>query len=296
MNFEERLKLYFGQIETFLHTNLDSVRTKAPAPVGEAMAYSLLDGGKRLRPTLTLEFCRVSGGDPVHALPFACALEMIHTYSLIHDDLPCMDDDDLRRGKPTNHKVYGEAMAVLAGDALLTHAFEVAAHPRHLDVLPAQAVLRATHILASQAGTAGMIGGQVLDIQAQQSAPGYDGLVRLQDMKTGALIAAAARMGCVLGGASERQLACAEIYAKRLGLAFQIRDDILDIEGDEAVFGKPIGSDASRGKATFPALLGVDACKTKICELTGQAVAALEGFEDQAFLSELAQRLVARTS
>ena len=242
-----------------------------------------------------MEFCRASGGQPELAVPFACALEMIHTYSLIHDDLPCMDNDDLRRGKPTNHKVYGEGFAVLAGDALLTYAFETITHFSDRDQLQAGQIVDAIHILAHESGYYGMIGGQVLDLAAEHTNPTFEELANLQDKKTGGLIRAAVKMGCTLGKASSQQLQAAQTYADRLGLAFQIQDDILDIEGDESVFGKPIGSDLEQGKATFPALIGIQKCKEMVRSLTDEAIAAIHAFNEPQFLIQLANSMVGRT-
>lgn len=287
-----RFKSYTEQIEQALDTYLSLMGHDGRESILEAMRYSALDGGKRLRPILTLEFCRVCGGDIEQALPFACALEMIHTYSLIHDDLPCMDDDDLRRGKPTSHKVFGEGMAVLAGDALLTYAFEIASCDNN--GLEPRLVLKAVTALAQEAGYCGMIGGQVLDLASAKGDLSYEELIELQDLKTGALIRAAARIGCIVGGANKEQMQAALIYANRVGLAFQLQDDILDIEGDEAVFGKPIGSDKQSGKTTLPEIFGMDACKNMVRELTNEACDMVRIFPDSDFLVELAQQLVAR--
>lgn len=296
MTFDQRLNEYIAQTETFLDEYLNTDDCVGQESLIDAMRYSALAGGKRLRPTLTMEFCRVCGEKPVDALPFAVALEMIHTYSLIHDDLPCMDNDDMRRGKPTNHKVYGDGMAVLAGDGLLTQAFELMANPRYTGHLPPESVVRAIRILGREAGVLGMIGGQVLDINAARGELDYDALVRLQERKTGALMRAAAHMGCVIGGANAQQIQAANQYAVLLGLAFQIQDDILDLEGDAQVLGKSTGSDAQNDKATFPALLGIPACHDKVRELTHQAVHAVEGvFTDNSFLISLAQIMSDRT-
>ncbi len=296
MTLQERLKTYAAMTEAGLQNYLTSANEVYYPVIFESTRYSAMAGGKRLRPALVLEFCRVSGGEIEKALPFACALEMIHTYSLIHDDLPCMDDDDLRRGKPTNHKVYGEATAVLAGDALLTRAFEVALDRANTASLDAETVLRAAKTLADAAGMDGMIGGQVIDMDAENKQIGLDRLLMLQQLKTGCLIRCAAHMGCIIGGATAEQLEAADAYAAKIGLAFQIEDDLLDIEGDEAVFGKPIGSDAASGKSTFPGLLGADKCRQMIRNLTDDAIAALDAFEDRTFLSELAESLTSRKS
>ena len=294
MEFQERLNRYVEEIEQALDQYLTTFGCNGQEKIVEAMRYSALAGGKRLRPVLTMEFCRAVGGDPYAALPFACALEMIHTYSLIHDDLPCMDNDDLRRGKPTNHKVYGEGLAVLAGDSLLTYAFETAARGMSESDVTAQQAVEAIGILAHEAGYYGMIGGQVLDLAAEHQTLTYEELVNLQDKKTGGLIRAAAEMGCVLGYATEEQREAAKIYANRLGLAFQIQDDILDIEGDEAVFGKPIGSDEKSGKSTFPGLMGVETCRKMVQDLTDEAVCAVKTLPESDFLVQLAERLVGR--
>lgn len=294
MEFQERLNHYVAQVEHALDDYLTECGCTGQEKIVQAMRYSALAGGKRLRPVLTMEFCRAVGGDPSAALPFACALEMIHTYSLIHDDLPCMDDDDLRRGKPTNHKVYGEGMAVLAGDSLLTYAFETAARKADMSVLTAQQVVEAIGVLAHEAGYYGMIGGQVLDLAAEHQTLGYDELVNLQDKKTGGLIRAAAEMGCILGQATEVQREAAKTYANRLGLAFQIQDDILDIEGDEEIFGKPIGSDEKSGKSTFPGLIGIENCREMVRSLTDEAIFAVKVLPQSSFLVELAESLVGR--
>ena len=294
MEFQERLSRYVEEIEQALDQYLTTFGCNGQEKIVEAMRYSALAGGKRLRPVLTMEFCRAVGGDPYAALPFACALEMIHTYSLIHDDLPCMDNDDLRRGKPTNHKVYGEGLAVLAGDSLLTYAFETAARGMNESDVTAQQAVEAIGILAHEAGYYGMIGGQVLDLAAAHQTLTYEELVNLQDKKTGGLIRAAAEMGCVLGYATEEQREAAKTYATRLGLAFQIQDDILDIEGDEAGFGKPIGSDEKSGKSTFPGLMGVETCRNMVQALTDEAVCAVKTLPESDFLVQLAESLVGR--
>ena len=258
------------------------------------MEYSLLAGGKRIRPVLTLEVCRMCGGDPALAMPFACAVEMIHTYSLIHDDLPCMDDDDLRRGKPTNHKIYGEATAVLAGDGLLTAAFEIALGTD--SPLPPQRVVAAAACLARAAGAQGMVGGQVLDMAAEGRAVSRYDVEQLQKLKTGALLSAAAEMGCIVAGGSEEAQKAVRRYAQKLGMAFQVRDDMLDVEGNEATLGKPVGSDQANEKTTFVSLLGMDDCRALVEKLTMEAVEALAPFgtERAGFLCWLAEALAGR--
>ena len=264
------------------------------ADIYDAMNYSLLAGGKRLRPILTLETCRLCGGVPMDALPFACAVEMIHTYSLIHDDLPCMDDDDLRRGKPTNHKVYGEATAVLAGDGLLTAAFETALAGRA--GLEPERVLEALDVLARAAGADGMVGGQTLDMAGEGRALTLTDVEELQRLKTGALISAAAEMGCILAGGSGEARRAVRRYAERLGLAFQIRDDMLDVTGEAARLGKPTGSDARGEKTTFVTLKGLEGCADLVEKLTGEAAEALTGFAQPEFLIALARSLADRTN
>ena len=294
MTFLERNDEYRVMTERFLEENLSDETCSGQEKMAEAMRYSALAGGKRIRPVLILEFCRLCGGNPADALPFAAALEMIHTYSLIHDDLPCMDDDDFRRGRPTSHKQFGEAMAVLAGDALLTRAFEIVSDPELVGNLPMERVLPAIHTLSSHAGVMGMIGGQVLDMDGETNPPDLDGLIRLQSLKTGALIRAAARIGCLIGGATEAQLKAADEFAAALGLAFQIRDDMLDVEGDAALLGKAVGMDAARDKATFPGLTVMDHCREEVKLLTKTAVNAIQIFDDPEFLETLAGMLAYR--
>ncbi len=257
----------------------------------EAMSYSLLSGGKRIRPVLVLETCRLFGGSIEAALPLACGLEMIHTYSLIHDDLPCMDDDDLRRGKPSNHKVFGEASAVLAGDGLLTAAFETVAGAE----LPPERIVRAVRALAAAAGPAGMVGGQVLDLLGEGHSLSREEIIQIEALKTGCLLEAAARLGAIAAGSTRAQEEAAAEYARGVGLAFQIRDDVLDVLGDEAELGKPIGSDAASGKATFVSLCGLDVCEDLIAEHTRRAIAAVERFPNSGFLCDLARTLAGRT-
>ncbi len=295
MTLIERLDAYAKMTESALEAALASPNEATYPAIFKAARYSALGGGKRLRPSLLLEFCRVCGGTPEKALPFAAALEMVHTYSLIHDDLPCMDDDDLRRGKPTNHKVFGEATAVLAGDALFNRAFETMLDPAVLQDFSAETVLRAAGYLARAAGMDGMIGGQALDLDSEGRRIPQDMLMQLQRLKTGCLIKAGAQMGCTLGGRADAEtLEAAERYADSLGLAFQIEDDLLDIEGDITRFGKPIGSDADKSKATFPSLLGAERCHALVRELTDDAIRAVQHFPDHAFLADLANFLVSR--
>lgn len=260
-----------------------------------AVKYSAFAGGKRLRPAILLEFCRICGGNIEAAAPFAAALEMVHTYSLIHDDLPCMDNDDYRRGKLTNHKVYGEGIAVLAGDALLNRAFETMLDPCNAESFSAQVILRCIAVLSRAAGMDGMIGGQIMDLEAEGKTLPLEELVLLQQLKTGALIRAAAIMGCTLAGKTDdATLRAAEDYGNAIGLAFQIQDDLLDIEGDSATVGKTLGKDQKCEKSTFPSLLGVDRCRTLILTLTESAKNAAKKIENSDFLVLLADQLSVR--
>lgn len=254
----------------------------------DSMRYSAYAGGKRIRPFLTLEFCRMLGGNVGAALPYACAIEMIHTYSLIHDDLPCMDNDDYRRGKLTNHKVFGESTAVLAGDALLTAAFETLANSG----AGADIIAGTVKTLAVAAGELGMVGGQVLDLAAEEETPDAEHIYTLQDLKTGALIRAACCCGVVAGHGSAAQYEAAARYATALGLAFQIRDDMLDVLGDAKTIGKAVHVDEKKG--TFVRLYGLERCGEMIAAEGEKAEAALEVFEDPAFLKELVQKLAVR--
>ena len=246
----------------------------------DAMEYSLMAGGKRIRPLLVLEFCRLCGGDVEEAMPFACALEMIHTYSLIHDDLPCMDNDDLRRGKPTNHKVYGEACALLAGSGLLTLAFETASSEKAVRLNGAEKCLAAVKVLAEAAGAEGMLGGQIIDLESEGKKVTADHLRIMDAKKTGALIIASAKLGCISAGATEQQMQAAVTYAENIGVAFQIIDDILDVTSSTEELGKPVGSDSENDKSTYAALLGIEECRRISRKLTEKAVDALKIFEN----------------
>ena len=285
----ERSAEYKAYIEDFLKSWYARFHDEPQKELFEAMEYSLLAGGKRLRPYFAFEFCRLCGTDWKNAAPFAAAVEMIHTYSLIHDDLPCMDNDDFRRGRPTNHKVYGEAMAVLAGDALLTDAFAVAATA----VLPDPRDLGfAISVLSECAGSLGMVGGQVLDIKAEQRECTEDEIFNIQSRKTGALINAACVLGVIAGGGSEEQLSAASQFAVALGLAFQIRDDMLDVIGTEEEMGKGVGTDDT--KNTFVRLYGLEKCEELVNRYTQVAIDALDAFEDTDDLIALARALTER--
>lgn len=258
--------------------------------VAEAMAYSAEAGGKRLRPMLVLEFCRLVGGDPAKALPFACAVEMIHTYSLIHDDLPCMDNDDLRRGRPSCHKQFGEATALLAGDGLLTKAFGVLAEAE----LPAETVAAAVRTLSAFAGPEGMVAGQMIDLINEKTPPAASVLELTYRLKTSALLQASCRLGVLAGGGTEVQVQQAGEYAYHLGMAFQIIDDILDVTGDTAVLGKPVGSDASNGKVTFVTLQGLDGARRLAAQYSRNALQALSAFAGSEELSAMTEQLLSR--
>jgi geranylgeranyl diphosphate synthase type II len=260
-----------------------------------AMRYSLLAGGKRIRPVLVLEFCGLCGGDQEAALPFACAIEMIHTYSLIHDDLPCMDNDGLRRGRPSNHVVFGEAQALLAGDSLLTMAFETMLSSESIRKIGAQRAANAAGVLARAAGAYGMAGGQAIDLMSEGKRIPMETLQKMDECKTGALIRAAAKMGCILAGAEDGLICAADKYAAAVGFAFQIVDDILDVEGDAKALGKPVGSDRENSKSTYVSLLGLENAKRAVLELTKTAVSALGAFKgDTDYLREFAEKLAAR--
>lgn len=245
-----------------------------PPTIHEAMRYSVFAGGKRLRPMLALFGCEAVGGKLDDAMPAAVALELIHTYSLVHDDLPAMDDDDFRRGRPTCHKVYGEAVAILAGDALLTHVFQVLTDPTDTGV-PAARRLQIIAEISAAAGSAGMVGGQTMDIQAEGKALDPTTLLALHSKKTGALLRASLRVGGLAGGADDAAMACLTCYGERLGLAFQIVDDILDIEGSSAEMGKTAGSDLRKHKATYPAVFGLDASRREAARLLAEACEAV---------------------
>ena len=260
--------------------------------VVEAMRYSLFAGGKRLRPILCLAASEAVGGDLKAAMPAGCALEMIHTYSLIHDDLPPMDDDDLRRGKPTNHKVFGEAIAILAGDGLLTEAFVLLSDYNSL--LPERAV-QVIGVIAEAASYRGMVGGQVVDILSQNKRADLETVQQMHSRKTAALIAAATESGALAGKGSEAQVAALARYGRAIGLAFQIADDILDIEGDTELLGKTTGADEAMGKVTYPAAVGLERSRQAANEMVNDALAALEGFDDRANpLRSLANYIITR--
>ena len=267
-----------------------------PPPVHRAMRYSLFAGGKRLRPILVLAAAEAVGGPVREALPLACSFELIHTYSLIHDDLPSMDNDDTRRGKPTSHKVFGEALAILAGDALLTEAFHLATRPEAMKKVPAGRRIQALRHLARAAGSRGMVGGQTMDILTQGQPVDSGTLEYIHTHKTGALITACVAVGAIVGGATARQFRSLQDYGEKLGLAFQITDDLLDEVGEEAKLGKAVSKDRSKGKATFPGLYGIQESRRRAEGLVEKAIRHLQSFDRRANpLREIAQFILNRT-
>lgn len=288
-DYKQTLNSYIEKV----NSRLDELLKFSPSEFGvvcEAMRYSVENGGKRIRPVLVLESCRICGGDIESAIDVACALEMIHTYSLIHDDLPCMDNDDLRRGKPSCHVKFGEEYALLAGDALLTYAFETLSKANISD----DKKVRAIACLSSNAGFGGMVGGQVIDLKSEGKEISYDTLRLMHSLKTGALIRCAAQLGCICAGASDEQTKALTEYANYLGYAFQAVDDILDVVGNQDILGKPIGSDAESGKTTYVTLFGVEKAKQIAKELTDKAVGSISSFENNRFLVTLANELTTR--
>ena len=291
MNFDERYAAYLRDVEAALAGYFGAEKQSLSfGGLLRAMDYSLMAGGKRIRPVLVLEFCRVCGGDTRAAMPVACAAEMLHTYSLIHDDLPCMDDDDLRRGKPTNHKVFGECTAVLAGDALQAEAFGTILRSG----LPPLRRARCAEALADAAGVDGICGGQFLDMDAETRSLSEDELTELQSRKTGSLLVSVCRMGVIAAGGTAAQEEAACRYGASLGAAFQIRDDMLDVLSTEAELGKPIGSDAENEKTTFMSLYGENRCAAMVEKLTAAACAAARELPESDFLCALAEKLAER--
>ena len=284
--FNAQLSAYVQRMEDYLQGCF--LRNEPQKRLFEAMRYSLMAGGKRIRPVLTLAFCELCGGRMEDAVEFAAGVEMIQTYSLIHDDLPAMDDDDFRRGKPSNHKVYGEAMAILAGDALLTAAFGTLSEAK----LPAERIVEAVRVLSYCAGELGMVGGQVLDMAAEERECTAQEVTDIELRKTAALISAACQLGVIAAGGSKEQQQAAAKYAESIGLAFQIHDDVLDVIGDAATLGKSVGTDGN--KNTFVRLYGVERCQAMVQEKTAEAISALSAFQNTEFLTELAQMLATR--
>lgn len=280
-----------------INTRLDEILKPYNAEYSkllDAVYYSACAGGKRIRPKIMLEFMRVCGGNTNYALNFACALEMIHTYSLVHDDLPCMDNDDIRRGRPSCHKAFDEATALLAGDALLTDAFSVALKTENISY---ENVLKSALVLAECAGSKGMIGGQVIDLKYENKTAPISVVKELYRLKTGALLVAAAKIGCILAGADDNKIKAAADFAENIGLAFQIRDDILDIVGNEVELGKPIGSDADEKKSTYVTLVGLEKAQDDVVDITNKALMSLDAFDgDTSSLKQLALELIKRNN
>lgn len=289
-NFENYIGIINDRLDKYKNETMQHIAEQRD--VAEAMWYSLSAGGKRIRPVLVMEFCRVCGGDTKNAEAAACAIEMIHTFSLIHDDLPCMDNDDYRRGKPSCHKAYGEATALLAGDALENLAFGIIADA----VIPDSVKVRLVQTLAKAVGVNGMIGGQVIDTEYEGKNIPEEMLLRMYSMKTSALLKAACLMGCICAEADEEKMTAAIKYAENLGLAFQIIDDILDITGNEQQLGKPIGSDAANGKITYASLNGLEKSNSYAAKLTENALDSLSAFENTEFLKELTLYLLKRSN
>ena len=290
MTYDERYKSYLAIIEPALKKYFGARRGFEFDGLLDAMDYSLTAGGKRIRPVLVLEFARLNGLEPEKALPAACAVEMLHTYSLIHDDLPCMDNDDLRRGKPTNHKVFGESTAVLAGDALQAEAFGAILR----SALPVEARARCAEILAGAAGVDGICGGQFMDLSAEGHALSAEELSDLQARKTGALLSGACMLGAAAAGACDEDIDTASQYGAQLGAAFQIRDDMLDVLSTVGELGKPIGSDKREGKTTFMSLYGEERCARMVEKITALACATVAGMDADGFLTALAKKMASR--
>lgn len=291
MSARDMLSVHAKTVNAYFKKLFDGI-TDTPDILKQAMVYSISAGGKRIRPALMLEFYRILGGEPEKIVNFAAALEMIHTYSLIHDDLPCMDDDDMRRGQPSCHIKFGEDIALLAGDALLTQAFNTAADTDS-DIAPERAV-KAIGALSFAAGMCRMVGGQVMDLQSEGKKITADELEKLQYGKTVAMLRAAAEIACILADADDDTESACISYCENIGRAFQIRDDILDVTADETAFGKPVGSDEASGKNTYVTLMGLDGAQTLCDELTEKAVSAARRLNDSEDLAELAILLCKR--
>ncbi len=293
MTLQELILQNAAEVDAALPTYFE---TPDPAldVVYDAMRYSALSGGKRIRPFLVLEFCKLFGGTKEAAMPFACAIECVHASSLIHDDLPCMDNDELRRGKPTNHMVYGEDIALLAGDALMTRGYEIAANNTAVDTKTA---LIATQKLLYASGAVGMMGGQQIDLKSENQTISFDMLLKMHAKKTGALIIVAAQLGCLAAGITDMddpRMKAAVAYASGIGLAFQIVDDILDVTGDVATLGKMTNADGAIGKTTFLTFMTVEEAQKYADDVTAQAVASLGGYENNETLLEFAEYLLHR--
>ena len=292
------LKKYLQEKEDIVNKALDTLLPKEdefPQRLHKAMRSSVFAGGKRIRPILAIAAAEVFGKTAANVINIACAIELIHTYSLIHDDLPAIDNDDLRRGLPTNHKVFGEAIALLAGDALLTKAFQIMSQPSAVSGQQSALILKSIHEIAKAAGSTGMVGGQVVDIESEGKEVAFPVLEYIHIHKTGELILASVRAGAILAGAENKELETITRYGEAIGLAFQIADDIIDVEGNKEDVGKNIGGDAKKGKVTYPSILGVDESRKRARELVDMAITALKDFDRKAEpLREIARYIVER--
>lgn len=288
--FEKQFSDYKKMLEQALTEYINYAPCKQQEVI-DAMRYSLLDGGKRIRGILVLEFARICGLNPKYALPFAAAVEMVHASSLIHDDLPCMDDDDMRRGKPSCHIKFGEATALLAGDALFIHGYDtITKHADQTKIKP-ENIIKALNVLVSASGPMGMIGGQVIDLASEGQNITPDELIIMHKLKTGAIIKAAAKMGAIIAGANDEKITSAEAFSEKIGLSFQVVDDILDYIGDAKTLGKPIHSDKENEKTTFVSLYGIEKSKEIVRNLTSEAKDELMNFDDNEFLIWLTEYL-----
>ncbi|MBE6605474.1 MAG: polyprenyl synthetase family protein [Ruminococcaceae bacterium] len=290
LSIEDRLKKSAAEFEEYFEKYF-SYCDEDLKRVTDAMRYSAMSGGKRIRPFIVLEICEMLGGKSEAAMPLACALECVHTYSLIHDDLPCMDNDDFRRGRPTCHKVYGEEFALLAGDALLTYAFEIIADAKMLDE---RAKLEAVKLLAASAGILGMVGGQTIDLESEGNQISLEKLLKLHSLKTGALIRCAAGLGALAAGADDVARRDVDKYAEKTGLAFQIADDILDVTADEKELGKPVGSDAQNKKVTFMTFMSLEEAKEYAASLADEAKKYIGKYDKDEIMCSLADYIVSR--
>jgi len=295
-----QIKLYLAQKKSVVDKTLDKLVPSAkifPTSVHEAMRYSLFAGGKRVRPILAIAAAEALGARTSGLLPLAGSLELIHTYSLIHDDLPAMDDDDFRRGRPTCHKVYGEAIAILAGDGLLNLAFEVLSDPRRTKAVPANRLIAIINVISAASGVFGMVGGQVVDMESEGKEIDFPTLEYIHTHKTGALIRASVRVGAIYAKAREKRLKALTRYGELAGLAFQIVDDILDITGKQEEMGKDVGSDLKKGKRTFPSFYGLEESRLRANEIADKAIHSLRDFDHKADpLRELAKYIVNRVN
>jgi geranylgeranyl diphosphate synthase type II len=292
-SFGDTRRRYLELIEEGIERYLPNAPV-AQAKLMDAMLYSLSAPGKRLRPLLTLAFCEALGGDAQLALPFACAVEMVHCYSLIHDDLPCMDDDDLRRGRPSNHRMFGEASALLAGDALLSAAFDTMLDADNTQGVPAERVVACARCLAWASGAFGMAGGQQLDLEAENLPQTLESAALICDMKTGALLDAACSMGAISAGAEKDKLSAVSSYARCLGMAFQMLDDLENAFGSSADIGKPVGTDKEKGKLTILSVVGVDECKKLCHKVLEDAMGYLGSLGDTGFIAWLTEEVLGK--